>query len=238
MQVRRATGADLPFLADMPDATHSEAGHPSILIDDPRLKAIPIVESGDPLEDVRAVRLLVDGTRSAIQHISDNPFLARRGVIDRLVRAETLLPAGVRLQVKEGWRPITVQARIFTAFLDQLRAGQPEIDEDDVRAEAVRYVAPPGGVPPHSTGGAVDVVLVRDGEELDMGSPFNAPGPAAATGAPGIARAAVERRRLMGDALTAAGFVNYAHEWWHWSYGDRLWVYLGGKAAAIHGPIG
>ena len=29
--------------------------------------------------------------------------------------------------------------------------------------------------------------------------------------------------------MTAAGFVNYSEEWWHYSYGDRLWARTFGK---------
>jgi hypothetical protein len=33
-------------------------------------------------------------------------------------------------------------------------------------------------------------------------------------------------RRRLADALTAVGFVNYPEEWWHFSYGDRLWAQI------------
>ena len=32
-------------------------------------------------------------------------------------------------------------------------------------------------------------------------------------------------------AMHGAGFVNYPHEWWHWSYGDRFWGCMTGRAA-------
>lgn len=30
-------------------------------------------------------------------------------------------------------------------------------------------------------------------------------------------------------------FVNYPTEWWHFSYGDRYWVYIEDKESAIYG---
>jgi D-alanyl-D-alanine dipeptidase len=39
-------------------------------------------------------------------------------------------------------------------------------------------------------------------------------------------------------ALSAAGFVNYPTEWWHWSYGDRYWAMVTGEPAALYAPHG
>lgn len=37
------------------------------------------------------------------------------------------------------------------------------------------------------------------------------------------------RRRLLYHTMLAAGFINYSEEWWHYSYGDRLWARTFGK---------
>ena len=42
-------------------------------------------------------------------------------------------------------------------------------------------------------------------------------------------------RRVLRDALSAAGLVNYPTEWWHWSYGDRYWALETGAPAALYG---
>ena len=39
------------------------------------------------------------------------------------------------------------------------------------------------------------------------------------------------------EALESVGFVNYPHEWWHFSYGDRYWAYVKGEPVAIYGPV-
>ena len=33
-----------------------------------------------------------------------------------------------------------------------------------------------------------------------------------------------KNRRLLYHVMSAAGFVNYDGEWWHYSYGDRQWA--------------
>lgn len=40
---------------------------------------------------------------------------------------------------------------------------------------------------------------------------------------------------MLGEALSAAGLVNYPTEWWHWSYGDRYWALQTGAPAALYG---
>ncbi len=33
------------------------------------------------------------------------------------------------------------------------------------------------------------------------------------------------------------GFVNYPAEWWHWSYGDKMWAAYGKHPYAFFGKI-
>lgn len=56
------------------------------------------------------------------------------------------------------------------------------------------------------------------------------------TDAGNISHEARANRRVLGDALTAAGLVNYPTEWWHWSYGDRYWALATGAGSALYGP--
>jgi D-alanyl-D-alanine dipeptidase len=102
-------------------------------------------------------------------------------------------------------------------------------------------VAPPevGG---HPTGAAIDLTLQRiDGAHVDMGTVLNAndaeSSGACFTGSAFITREAARNRAVLCEAMTAAGFVNYPSEWWHWSYGDRYWAVVSGKPNAIYGPV-
>lgn len=93
-------------------------------------------------------------------------------------------------------------------------------------------------MPPHSTGGAVDLTLMTDGgKEIDMGTKFNADPEesnfANYTDAP-VSETVKERRRILKNAMESVGFVNYPTEWWHWSYGDRYWAFISGKPFALY----
>ncbi|MFF3641607.1 M15 family metallopeptidase [Streptomyces sp. NPDC002564] len=215
---------------------------------DPRVAAIPVRECGERLVDVRrpggaaAGRggrgLLVDARK---QEGSDARFtLVREGVLHRLLRAEALLPDGLRLLFVEGYRPPWLQRRYFEEYAEQLRALHPDRQDAEIHVAASRYVSPPD-IAPHSAGAAVDLTLAdADGRELDLGTRMNADPEesrgACYTGADTIGAEARAHRTILGTALTQAGLVNYPTEWWHWSYGDRYWALSSGASSARYGP--
>ncbi|MFD9791947.1 M15 family metallopeptidase [Streptomyces sp. NPDC059070] len=209
-----------------------------ILMSDPQVAAVPVAECGERLVDVRAGgRLLVDPRK---QDPADAFAWLREGVLERLLKAQALLPPGVRLLFVEGYRPPALQREYFEEYADELRALHPEWPADRIHSAASRYVSPPD-IAPHSAGAAVDLTLAdAEGRELDLGTRMNAgpeeSGGACYTDAAGIGEEARANRRLLGGVLTAAGLVNYPTEWWHWSYGDRYWALLTGASAACYGP--
>jgi D-alanyl-D-alanine dipeptidase len=81
-------------------------------------------------------------------------------------------------------------------------------------------------------------VIGPDGASIDMLSPFTLEDRrGAAMEARGLSPEARRNRRLLADALTAAGFSNYPAEWWHWSFGDQAWALRTGQEYAIYGMI-
>jgi D-alanyl-D-alanine dipeptidase len=67
----------------------------------------------------------------------------------------------------------------------------------------------------HSRGSTVDVGLVRDGELVDMGTPFDFFDPLSHTDAVG-GQPRVHRQTLRA-AMERRGFRNYPKEWWHYT---------------------
>jgi zinc D-Ala-D-Ala dipeptidase len=209
---------------------------PDALIDDPRVLALCILSNDEPFIDIsNLTTLAVDKDREDVQKLSDDLFQVRSGVADRLFRAQACLPDGYQLQLKEGWRPIWVQKRLWRLNLERQRASRPDLTEEELHQENARLVAPPDMAPPHSTGGAVDVVLLHHGDCVDMGWGFNQPGERAHTAYP-VSGTARQNRDILAHAMDSAGFVNYPTEWWHWSYGDRYWAFQTSHEAALYGP--
>ncbi|MER5209875.1 M15 family metallopeptidase [Streptomyces sp. NPDC002838] len=207
-----------------------------ILISDARVAAVPVEECGEPLVDVRGC-LQVDDRKREDSHGAE--VHVRRGVLDRLLRAQALLPGGLRLLFVEGYRPPALQRAYFEEYADELRAEHPDWSADRLRSAASRYISPPE-IAPHTAGAAVDLTLAdTDGRELDLGTPMNASPEQSAgacyTASADITDEARAHRAVLGEALSAAGLVNYPTEWWHWSYGDRYWALATGAPAALYG---
>ncbi|WKU42823.1 M15 family metallopeptidase [Streptomyces sp. VNUA116] len=208
-----------------------------ILMCDPCVAAIPVRECGERLRDVRYSRLLVDRSRQdaegAFAHV-------REGVLERLQRAQSALPDGVRLLLVEGYRPPVLQEQYFERYVAWLRAANPQWSGTQVHRAASRFVAPPE-IAPHTAGAAVDITLAdANGHELDLGTGTNAT-PEESDGAcymdaKNISAKARYHRRILAHALAGAGLVNYETEWWHWSYGDRYWAMKTGSPTALYGP--
>ena len=143
-------------------------------------------------------------------------FLVRRTVSDMLVVAQKNLPNGVYIKILSGYRSLDEQWELWN---------------DNPDSGLIANPANGGGG--HQTGGAVDVTLAdADGRELYMASgysEFNGKNQTEAVQNP--------NRKMLNRAMTAAGFVNYPNEWWHYSYGDRMWAAYAGKRNAIYGPV-
>lgn len=203
---------------------------------DPRVTAIPVQECGEPLVDCRGT-LRVDERRA---DTAGNWAHLRLGVVERLLRAEELLPDGWRWLLVEGHRPPALQQNIFDGYVATLRNLHPGASSNELSTAATRWVAPLEAAG-HVAGAAIDLTAcTRDGAEVDMGCPEAATPEesegACYTKAEGLPERAQRNRAVMGEALSAVDMVNYPTEWWHWSYGDRYWALCTGAAFAPYGP--
>jgi D-alanyl-D-alanine dipeptidase len=121
---------------------------------------------------------------------------------------------GHTLLVLDALRPQRVQQQLWDA-----------LEGTDLRL----YLADPARGSIHSYGMALDVTLLdAAGRELDMGTGFDdmtaLSHPALEQGflcSGALSAAQVAHRRLLRDAMAAAGFVGIDTEWWHFDCGDR-----------------
>lgn len=185
-----------------------------------------IHESGEPLvplpPEVRQLPVYwQEGWRGARREL-----LVRAGARDRLVSAAAALPAGFELVVLDAWRTLELQVALFDHYY-----GRPGL--------VPGYVSRPDDnrVPPHFTGGAVDVTLAWEGHPLALGTGFDSFDERAWPHALEETGEEPDRslRRLLTQVLGRQGFVVYPYEWWHFSYGDQLWATAHGAEHAIYG---
>ncbi len=82
-----------------------------------------------------------------------------------------------------------------------------------------RYVADPRKGSMHNRGGAVDLTLVdSEGNELDMGTPFDFFGRRAYHEYQDHTKEVLSNRKLLKETMEAFGFKAIRTEWWHYSY--------------------
>lgn len=84
------------------------------------------------------------------------------------------------------------------------------------------YVAHPMKGSMHSRGTAVDLTLVdKDGQELDMGTPFDYFGEEAHQDYKGHSDAVNRHRYILRSTMKKYGLQQIRTEWWHYSYRDK-----------------
>lgn len=214
-----------------------------LLIGDERVRAVPVHDCGDSFIDLAAEfpSLAIDHERRYVQKESMKISLVRRRVGEMLMHAQMRLPTGIRLLIKEGYRPMSVQKRSWDEYFAFLQKTYPHWSNTEVYAECSKLNAPLD-VAPHTTGGAVDLTLSDDnGEWLEMGSEFNASplatNQATYTATENISIGAKKNRQILMSAMSGVGFVNYPTEWWHWSYGDKYWAHVMEKPQALFASV-
>ena len=168
----------------------------------------------------------------------ERPCLVRATVAEMLAKAQSSLPAGLRLRMSQAYRSLERQQKLYRDVYEERKSEHPTWSEAQLRRAVNKYVAPPDAKAPpgHSTGGAVDLSIAdAEGRDLDMTSPFEFGIKGAATYSPDISPQARANRQILILAMSAAGFSNCADEWWHWSYGDSAWAARTGRHACCYG---
>ena len=167
--------------------------------------------------------------------------LIRRYVYNMLLKAKSNLPSGYHFAVYEAYRPHASQKALWDEIVAKESAKNPEMDtnSEDFIALCDKFVANPyrqgSG---HQSGAAIDISLVDDnGKEYDMGGKVRGFDNTAEFDSKNISIEAKKNRSILKSALEDVGFVNYPSEWWHYSFGDRLWAKLTGSKIAIFGKL-
>jgi zinc D-Ala-D-Ala dipeptidase len=150
--------------------------------------------------------VLIDIAYATAQNFTGKPVYARAGCYLHEGAADCLKQAiryagelGYRLKIFDAYRPAEAQFVLWEHTPDP------------------NFLAHPERGSPHSRGVAVDVTLVdAHGDELDMGTAFDAFVHQSHHGAKGVSPEAARNRLLLLGIMTSAGFDFYRNEWWHY----------------------
>jgi zinc D-Ala-D-Ala dipeptidase len=228
--------------------------------DHPTMKpyqAVPIQDCGEPLVPI-SPHLFVLTIPHPYQAFAapyglKSPYFLRQGVVSRLQVAQTLLQQaepGWRIKVFDAYRPVEVQQFMVNHTLAELAQTRHLIletlspqEREALLQEVYQFWAlpslDPATPPPHSTGAAIDVTLVNEqGQDVNMGSPIDEVSPRSypnyfAEHQSAEAQQYDHDRQLLADCMIKAGFQRHPNEWWHFSFGDQMWVWLSNPDAPL-----
>lgn len=216
-----------------------------VLIADPRILAITVFDNHEPMLNLKDRQEIAYGPSPEIPNNTDYTKL-RKTVYEKLKQAQMLLPKGLHFCLYEGYRSFQLQKKLFDNRYAKVKHMYPGWSQEQLFAETIKLVSPvinldgSKNIPPHTTGGAIDVYLINDQHEpIEMGIHpkdwlQDKDGARSLTSSQVISEVAKHNRIIMSKALEAVGFVNYPTEYWHWSYGDRYWAYYTKQPHAIY----
>lgn len=165
----------------------------------------------------------------------------RAYIYELLKAAKTHLPQGMTFVVYEAYRPMQEQIRLWDGVVAQKQKEYPNKDpnsEEFIALCNIFAANPYRQGSGHQSGAAIDVSLIdANGKELDMGGEVRGFSDTAEFDCPQISKEAKHNRQILKTALEKVGLINYPSEWWHYSFGDRLWAKLTGSKLAIFGKL-
>jgi D-alanyl-D-alanine dipeptidase len=135
---------------------------------------------------------------------------------------QDLATRGFGLKVFDCYRPARAVAHFVRWAKDMGDTARPDfyprVDKRNLFRDG--YIAVRSG---HSRGSTVDLTLVRlaDGQEVDMGSPFDLFDARSALRFADLPEAARHNRALLAAAMRQRGFLAYHKEWWHYVLRDE-----------------
>ncbi|MGE4373081.1 MAG: M15 family metallopeptidase [Xanthobacter sp.] len=195
--------------------------------------AIPVLQKPDLFVDVadHVPDLIVDLRYCGADNFVGAPingYNAPRALLTRpasqaLSRvAEQARGEGLRIKVFDCYRPVRAVAH-FARWAEDLgdlqtkAAYYPEFEKKELFTEG--YIASRSG---HSRGSTLDMTLVdADGEELDMGTPFDLFSPLSWPASTQVSALAQANRNRLARLMNAQGFAPFAMEWWHFTLRDE-----------------
>ncbi|MCP4248373.1 MAG: DUF1460 domain-containing protein [bacterium] len=161
----------------------------------------------EPLVDLTTIdpRIVIDVPYASADNFAKQQLypvarcLLRRSVALRLSRVQDrLVRQGLGLKVFDGYRPLSVQRKMWAIVPDS------------------RYVADPAKGSRHNRGAAVDATLVdASGRELEMPTGYDDFTPVAHRDYTGGTELSRRNRGLLEAAMAVEGFTGIATEWWH-----------------------
>lgn len=168
----------------------------------------------------------------------------RQSVAKKLQKVNARLqPIGYELFVWDAYRPISCQQGLWNHYIELARNEHRKAMQAELRRIVLQYVSDPTFFvesnpttwPTHCTGAAVDLTLrcLATGQLVDMGTHFDDMRLISHSdyferlfnqGKIGQNDERLRNRRMLYNAMMAEGFVNYHYEFWHFDWGNQMYI--------------
>lgn len=154
------------------------------------------------------------------------PVYVRKSVADKLYNVADTLPNEYYLQIDSGYRTLKSQKQIWLERFKQFSKQNPSLTDREVSELTDKLVYnPKHGTPPHTTGGAVDVSLLDNNKkEINLSEPFHNFYDEPQLKSNKISEQAQILRLTLNEMMLKYGFAPHPKEYWHFSYGDKIWA--------------
>lgn len=202
---------------------------------------LPVKENNEPLIDLAKFDFILEPSYFNQGLANENRMFLREGVVKKLALIQRKLKI-YQFKIWDGFRSRTVQNNIYRKFWNEMKTKHPDWNDDRLKIEVGVFVTAANDItriPPHASGGAVDLTLVDlAGKELAMGTEFDHFGPEAHSAfydEHNLDLKIRKNRTMLREAMMAEGFSQYSDEWWHFDYGNQLWAFTLNKPCAFYG---
>ena len=194
---------------------------------------VHVHENFDPLVDFLPHRHIIFNKETL-----EDPNLIRKQVLFKLYKIADRLPKGVNLKIYKTFRSRIRMNDAFEDVISEITVNNPGIGRHEaMKLAKFKTDDPKGSMGGHETGGAVDVALCDDnGKDFDYGTKFHEYNDSTFTYSRHVTKAQRKNRKKLVRLMKRQGFVNFPGEWWHFSYGDRMWAaYKGKRNGGLYG---
>ena len=194
---------------------------------------VHVHECFDPLVDFLPHRHIIFNKETL-----EEPILVRKQVLFKIYNIADKLPNGTNIKIYKVFRSRIKMNEAFESVIAAITAENPGIGRHEaIKLAKYKTDDPKGSLGGHETGGAVDVALCDDnGVDFNYGTKFHEYNDSTFTYSSHITKEQRRNRKKLVKLMKKQGFVNFPGEWWHFSYGDRMWAaYKGKRDGGIYG---
>jgi|SRR6056300_302207 len=147
-----------------------------------------------------------------------NKCFLHQDALPKLLSAITIAKnLGFQLKIYDAFRPVDAQNILWDFCPDK------------------NFITPPCIGSPHSRGIAIDLTLIKNNKELNMGTNFDYLYKESYHGNTDISKTAQKNRLILLGIMTASGWDYYEKEWWHYQlHNSKNWPLISKPEDAVN----